>query len=446
MSDRSKVIWSEGLFLRPQHFQQQERYLEAYVEGRVGSLRADGWGFEELELDRDVLTIGKLSIRRARGVFPDGTPFSIPDRDPPPPPLEVSADMRNVRVYLALPLRRGGALDSDRRAGAEGVLVRQTVRELELRDATVESAATALVEVGGLRTRLLVAGTPAEDFACIPLAHVQECRVDRQVLLDDRFMPTVLRIAACPPLATFLKELYGLLHQRGDALANIVTGSDRGGVSGVREFLRFQAINRYEPLVQHFMRLAALHPEDLYRWLIVIAGDLAGLGKEGRRPIEFPAYQHSDLRASFEPTIAALRGYLDDKQISDVVSIPVELKQPNAYLARINDISLIDGAVFVLAAKAALPPEEIRRRIPQMVTIAPAVRLRELVEGVMPGLTLSPLAQIPPRIPFLAGYVYFEIDRTGALWKDMKGSGAFGLFVGEGFTNLAFSMWAMRES
>jgi type VI secretion system protein ImpJ len=446
MSDRSKVIWSEGLFLRPQHFQQQERYLEAYVEGRAGSLRADGWGFDELEIDRDLLTIGKLAIRRARGVFPDGTPFSIPDRDPPPTPLEVPPDLRNARVYLALPLRRGGGLDSDRRSGAEGGLVRQMVRELELRDATVESPATALVEVGGLRMRLLATGTPTEDFACIAFAHVQECRVDRQVLLDERFMPTVLRITACPPLATFVKELYGLLHQRGDALANVVTGTDRGGVSGVREFLRFQAINRYEPLIQHFTRLAVLHPEDLYRWLIVIAGDLAGLGKEGRRPIEFPAYQHNDLRASFEPTIAALRGYLDDKLISDVVSIPVDLVQPNVYLARINDTSLIDGAVFFLAAKAALPPEEIRRRIPQMVTIAPAVRLKELVEGVVPGLTLSPLAQIPPRIPFLAGYVYFEVDRSGALWKDMKGSGAFGLFVGEGFTNLAFSMWAIRGS
>src|ERR1700722_15439857 len=113
MSDRSKVIWSEGLFLRPQHFQQQERYLEAYVEGRAAALRAESWGFEELELDRDVLSIGKLAIRRARGVFPDGTPFSIPDRDLPPVPLEVSSDMRNARIFLALPLRRGGALESD---------------------------------------------------------------------------------------------------------------------------------------------------------------------------------------------------------------------------------------------------------------------------------------------------------------------------------------------
>ena len=38
-----------------------------------------------------------------------GTPFSIPDRDPAPAPLEVPPGMRNTRVQLALPLRRGGS-------------------------------------------------------------------------------------------------------------------------------------------------------------------------------------------------------------------------------------------------------------------------------------------------------------------------------------------------
>src|SRR5215471_8462355 len=135
MSDRNKVIWSEGQFLLPQHFQQQERYFERYIEGRTGSLRTAGWGFEELELDRDLLAIGKLAVKRAKGVFPDGTPFSIPDHDPAPDPLEVSVNLRDTRVLLALPLRRSGALDSDRRAQADG-LVRQIVREIELRDAT----------------------------------------------------------------------------------------------------------------------------------------------------------------------------------------------------------------------------------------------------------------------------------------------------------------------
>ncbi len=34
MSWHNKVVWSEGLFLRPQHFQQQDRYIEHLVDGR----------------------------------------------------------------------------------------------------------------------------------------------------------------------------------------------------------------------------------------------------------------------------------------------------------------------------------------------------------------------------------------------------------------------------
>ncbi len=74
----NKVIWSEGLFLRPQHLQQQERYLERYMELHAGALRPHAWGFSVLELEPELLSIGKLGIRRARGCFPDGTPFSIP--------------------------------------------------------------------------------------------------------------------------------------------------------------------------------------------------------------------------------------------------------------------------------------------------------------------------------------------------------------------------------
>ncbi len=443
MSERSKVIWSEGLFLRPQHFQQQERYFEWYMEHRAAGLRPHAWGFEELDIDTG--TLGKLSIRRARGVFPDGTPFSIPETDPPPAPLELSAGVRDRRVYLALPLRRFGSIESDRRNGTEG-LARQLVRVVEVRDVTLESAATAPIEIGGLRMRMLLEGAPTEDFVCIPLAHVQECRPDGQVLLDGGFMPTALRVQACAPLSAFLDELHGLLHQRGEALANVVSGHGQGGVAGLRDYLRFQAMNRYEPLVRHFTQLAGLHPEELYRWLLVIAGELASLAADGRRPALFPVYQHEDLRACFEPTIAALRAYLDAKLLSAVVAIAVEMRQPNVYLARIDDATLIDSAMFVLAAKAALPREELRRRLPQMMTIAPAVRLKALVEGVLPGLELSALPQIPPQVPFMADYVYFEVNRSGTLWKDMKGSGAFGLFVGEGIPTPAFLMWAIRGS
>ena len=443
MSDRNKVIWSEGQFLLPQHFQQQERYFEHYVEARTRALQTASWGFEDLEIDRDLLAIGKLAVKRAKGVFPDGTPFSIPDHDPAPQPLEVAVNLRDTRVLLALPLRRAGALDSDRRASPDG-LVRQVVREVELRDATQETPATVAIEVGGLRTRLIAQGEPTEDFACVPMAQVAECRSDRQVLLDERFMPTVLRVKACPPLDTFLTEFLGMLRQRIEAFAVIVGSGGRGGVAEIRDFLSLQAIGRYEGLIRHFAESTQLHPEDFYRWALVIAGDFAALTTERRRGASFPHYQHDDLRASFERLFDALRAYTPNPGMSPVVPITVELKRPNQYLARVADSNLFDTSAFILAVRADLPEKQIERVFPQMTTIAPVTRLNALTSRHDPGFTLSSLPQIPPNIPFRAGYVYFEVVRSSPLWPDMKGSGAFGLFIPDGFPNLTLEMWAVR--
>ena len=66
MSIYNKVVWSEGLFLRPQHFQQQDRYFERYVETRCQALVPHSWGFTDLELERDFLGIGKFGLRARR--------------------------------------------------------------------------------------------------------------------------------------------------------------------------------------------------------------------------------------------------------------------------------------------------------------------------------------------------------------------------------------------
>ena len=155
-SSNNRVIWSEGLFLQPQHFQQQERYFERYVETRSRSLVPHSWGLTEIEFERDFLRIGKAGLRRVAGVFLDGTPFRIPDDDPLPQAIDIGPDVRDQILYLAVPLRRSGELEADREAGADD-LVRHDVRAVQARNAASSSGDPALLEVGALRTRLLLA-------------------------------------------------------------------------------------------------------------------------------------------------------------------------------------------------------------------------------------------------------------------------------------------------
>lgn len=444
MSDKNRIVWSEGLFLRPQHFQQQERYLESFVQGRTAALRTDSWGLTELEIERDLLAIGKLALRRARGVFPDGTPFAMPDSDPLPAPLEIGTQLRDQVVHLAIPLHKAGATLAARANGSVEV-TRFRSHDHQTRDVMSDVASVVDLEVAALNARLMPQSEPAEDFAQIPVAHVVECRADKQVVLDDRFIPTVLACSAAPRLATFLSELQGLLHQRGEALAARAVASGRGGSAEIADFLMLQTINRYEPVVAHLAATARCHPEDLYRLGLEIAGDLATLTASARRPAQFAGYRHDALRSSFDPLIQALRGSLSVVLEQNAIPIPLAQKKFGISVGTVADRTLFDSAVFVLAARADVPTEEFRRRFPQQLKIGPVEKIRDLVNLQLPGIAIQAMPVAPRQIPYHAGFAYFELDRQSELWRALKTSGGIAIHQSGEFPGLALEFWAIRS-
>ncbi|HMK85281.1 MAG TPA: type VI secretion system baseplate subunit TssK [Steroidobacteraceae bacterium] len=443
MSAYSKVLWSEGLFLRPQHFQQQDRFFEHLLETRCFALRSHPWGCAELELERDMLAIGKLGVRRAIGVFPDGTPFRIPEDDPAPTPLDVGTSVRDETVFLALPVRQQNGADVDRSAGQESI-VRHMIREVESRDATSDAGVTVRLEVGPLKTRIMLSHQTLDDYARIPIAQVLERRADQRVVLNDRFIPTVLDARAASILATFMIELQGLLHQRGDALAGRVSATGRGGAAEIADFLMLQAINRYEPLTSHLVSGGIVHPEDLYRHCVAIAGELATFTSASKRPDAFPGYAHDRLRESFEPVIAALRASLSAVLEQTAIAIPIEPKKFGLSVATVADRTLFSTAVFVLAVRADTPAEELRQRFPAQLKIGPVEKIRNLVNLQLPGIALRAIPVAPRQIPYHAGFVYFELDQANELWAELKASGGIALHVGGEFPGLKLEFWAIR--
>lgn len=444
MSAHNRVIWSEGLFLQPQHFQQQDRYFERYVETRCQALVGHSWGFTDIELERDFLSIGRLGVRRIAGVFPDGTPFRMPDDDPLPPPMEIGRDVRDQRVYLAIPLRRPSEPDVDRAGSADG-LERHQVREVQARDASSGGADAALLEVATLKTRFLLESELTDAYACVPLAHVVECRADQQVVLDDSFIPTVLQARAASRLATIMSELQGLFHQRGEALAGRVAATGRGSAAEFADFLMLQAINRFEPVLTHHVDDGVAHPEELYRLYVAAAGELATFTTIAKRPAQFPGYRHDRLRESFEPVIAALRASLSVVLEQAAVNIPIEAKKFGISVAIVADRSLYSTAVFILAARADLQSEDLRRRFPSQLKVGPVEKIRDLVTLQLSGVPVRPVPVAPRQIPFHAGFAYFELDQSNELWEQLKASGGLALHVAGDFPGLALELWAIRS-
>ena len=133
MSYKQKVVWSEGMFLRPQHFQQETRYLEFLIQHRAHLLSGHYWGFRSLELDEDALALGIVAIRQAEGVFPDGTAFSVPEHGSPPLELDVPKDIHSSKICLIVAPQREGMVSTVFERD-EDVAARNLAKTLACRD------------------------------------------------------------------------------------------------------------------------------------------------------------------------------------------------------------------------------------------------------------------------------------------------------------------------
>lgn len=443
MAGRNRVIWSEGMYLRPQHFQQHDRYFEQYVDGRCHYLRAFGWGFYTLKIDQTHLGLGQLALAECKGIFPDGTPFDLPEEELPLP-LDIPEDLQNNVVYLALPTRRPGAVEVDFEDNREA-LTRYRVAECSVSDSnvTAEGKSTA-VELGKLQTRFLLESEERKGYVCLGVTRIKERRPDKNIVLDDTYIPPTLNCRGISNLRNYLKELGNLLETRGKTLGARVSDADRGGVADISDFLLLQVINRFKPLIRHLSSFAGLHPESFYGVAIQLAGELATFTGE-KTSAEFPDYDHDALSATFAPVMNELRSFFSRVDKPNAVALTVTGPVSGIYGARVPDVNLLDSAVFVLAANAQVSPELIRSRFPAQIKIGPVEDISQLIRAALPGIAIHPLSVAPRQIPFHAGFCYFELDKHGDLWKRMKKSGGFAIQIGGDFPGLALELWAIKS-
>lgn len=443
MSWNSKIVWSEGMFLRPHHFQQHDRYLENLINGRCRELRSHGWGVTELALDDEARALGKIAIGEARGVMPDGTPFNIPGDDDAPAPFDVPAGTTDAEIYLTLPVRRVGALEvSDGDEGGE--LTRYSAVDNEARDNSGADRTTADLRVGRLKLALSLDGEESGNFTRLPVARVTERRSDGMIVLDEDFIPTCLSCHADARLSGYVREILGLLRHRAESLAGRVSDAGRGGVSEFADYLLLQLINRYEPLFAHLSGIAGLHPEDFYRTGLQLAGELGTFTRPERRAPELPVYNHDFLQATFAPLVAELRRALSMVLEQNAVEMPLEERNYGVRVAQIADREMLTTAHLVLAVKSDTPTEVLVTQFPRQVKIGAVENIADLVNLQLPGVGIRQLPVAPREIPFHAGFSYFELDKKSEHWPQLLKSGGVAVHVGSDIPGVQMELWAIR--
>lgn len=443
--DTARVIWSEGLFLRPHHFQQLERHFESLVDARLNHATTAQHGFLSLQIDRALLLQGKVHIAAGVGLFADGTPFELPAATCLLKPFDVPDGARDQIVFLSAVLRVAGTKTVAFEASAHATRrTRYAAVDATVADNVVGFDTPAELKVGALNLTLGLHDALDGSMTALPVARVIERRADGSVLLDEKFVPPLLDIAAHPRSRAWIDELHGLVRQRADALAQRMGSAQASGVGDTSDFLLLLMCNRHEPLLAQLRQTTPLHPMALFHELLKLAGECATFGREGRRPPELPLYQHLALADCFEPVVDEVRRAMTAVFDQNAVRIPLRDIGKGVFRADVPDPRLITNGFLVLAASSQWPAERLRSAIPAQVKVGPTDKLRDLVMLNLPGIKLDVLQYPPRQIPFHANFCYFQLEANNPLWASIELSRAMGLYVAGEPPALEMQLWAIR--
>ncbi|MGC1304891.1 MAG: type VI secretion system baseplate subunit TssK [Caulobacteraceae bacterium] len=445
MLGEGRVAWREGLFLRQQHFQQQDRHVDGLVAARVGSVRPYPWGLIELKINRDLAALGKFAIERLVAVMPDGLPLSIPDDLPPPPPVDVPADARNALVHLTIPPHQRGAVEYRGRGEPGAEEVRYVVADEEVADAFSEERTREPIEVARPNLRFGITREQTYGRILLGLARVREVG-EGALVLDDRYIPPALDIRASPRLSGFLSDIIGRSIQRIEELALRAVEAEDGGAETFANFLLLQALNRWKGQLGHLAALPMVHPERLYEAFLGMAGELATLTRPERQPPPFPAYDHEALQPTFEPVVDAIQAALSAVYDRSAIQLPLQQAGPGAYTSRITDPGLYQHGYFYLAVSARMALDDVRARFPSVAKIGAVQKMRQIVDSALTGVPLRHTPTPPPQIRAIPGFVYFELDRSAPDWADFSTATALGLHLAGDWPELRLELWCVKKA
>jgi type VI secretion system protein ImpJ len=443
MSLISKPLWTEGLRVRPQHFQQQDRWIEHLIEGRVAGVRHCNWGLRALTLDKELLPLGKIGIKSLTAVLPDGTVIDLPAQGPLPEPRSAPTTLRNALVKIAVPLRM--------RDGAETSNDPATVRRFEgidqsARDSTSPERPAATVRVGRLNVQILFEGEKEDDLTTMPIARVREVEPTGAVSLAQGFVPPCLDFHVAERLVDIVNETRSLLKSRADAIAARSDSSRMAAESaGLADLLTIAIINGQEALLDHFASVRGVHPVEIFQTLLQLTAQLATFSSGRRKPADLPVYRHDDIEASVAPLLERLREFLT--VVIERNAVPLELQQRGYGIVTsiIADRSLFQDSRFVLTAVANVPAETLRSQLPTQMKVGSVEQIRDLVNLQLPGIPLRALPVAPPELPFLQNGVYFELDQSVELWRNLARSAAFAMHLSGEYPDLHLEFWAIRK-
>ncbi len=452
MKQLQKVVWHEGMILKPHHFQQAERCRQLALHARIRSVARHDWGLSEIQIDKEAVANGQFVLLRCAGVMPDGLPFNMPDIHPLPQSRSFEEHFEpkyeELGVFLTLPLELPGGPNCQLDDLAEQPDTRFYLKNIALPD---DNSGENEQEIGiGLPNfQIRFGDVPPPGFGGIRIAQIVR-QENNTYALQEKFIPPCLHLQASEPLCNILRRLLGALVEKNATLRERRQREASGQIEftnvDVKTFWLLHTVSGFIPLLSHLEGLKApgCHPEELYTRLLALAGQLTTFSPNS--DMKFPQYEHDRLHLCFHSLYENIRKLLDlAVPPPNYVRIPLGSKDGSLYSGRIVDEALFRTAQFYLVMRGEFDERQVADEMPRHIKISSPEEIHSLAQSAVQGVKISSISRPPVGPPSGPGLLYFRLDKSGIYWDNIRKSSAIAILFTATFKKLKPMLLAVTE-
>ena len=435
------VQWSEGLFLRPHHFQAADRSWEEGLQRSEQWDHTYNYGIRRIEISEEAIANYQVQINMCHARLKDGTlvalePGQDPDRVDLKPALnqrkETTVDLKTafetndeVRVYLGVPKLKMGSANVGRagETGMQRYLALQQSMQDESRGGNDQE-----IELRQLNVRVLLSTDDLSGYEVLPIAQIQRAG-EREATprIDPTYYPPMLAVDAWQPLALHIvRAIYDVIGKKIEVLAEQVVnrniGFDSQEPGDLDRLFMLSRLNEGYATLEVMAFAQGVHPLTAYTELARLLGQLSIFDPE-RRPPEIPRYDHADLATLFryikdriERLINLVRDYEYEQRyfvgVGAGMQVTLELKWFNS-----------DWQWYVGVSCGELSETECRELLSAGQLdwkLGSSRQVEILFKHRAEGLALVPMVCLPRALPARGGWIYYQVSRQNAAWKDVQ--------------------------
>lgn len=422
------VNWSEGMFLRPHHFQAADRFWAECLANNIDFCTPYAYGLQRISISQEALTNGCLEISGLRARWKDGTVVAQDENHVERLELKQRLDSKvtggePVTALLALPGLQEGQPNVARDESGGLFRYREFPRPFD--DESLGGNRQEIL-LRSLNYRILFSHEDSSGFDTIPLLRLKPSEsMDGQYVVDANYFPPSLTIQAWPDLAGVVRAICDVIGSRIHALSEIVRDKNitlsSQAQGDLEKIFLLHALNSAYGELSCLAFAAGVHPLVAYTALCRIVGSFSIFGAE-LTISDIPKYDHEDLATIFKWALDRIREL--------IFSVKQDEYEQRYFVGAGRGMQVqLEPEWFGLEWDwyFGVDPVNVGRDALMHLlknTIDWKLGSSDKVEHYMtvqqPGVKLRTASHVPSALPSRGNWVFFAIKREGDAWQHVQ--------------------------